>query len=70
MPSPLRKYRLGARQRLAFHFLADIPFGVAEIDGFARETIVRLARVGPCNNGVRESLSPIEMGARRLLSRA
>jgi hypothetical protein len=50
MPSPPRKYRLGAQQRLALQFLAGTPFGATEaamfINGFKRHTLVRLIRAG------------------------
>jgi hypothetical protein len=45
-----RKRHLSAVQRRALQLLADIPFGVTDtamfVNGFARDTIVRLARAG------------------------
>jgi hypothetical protein len=50
MPAPPRKRLLSAEQRRALQLLAGIPFGVTQtgmsINGFARETIVRLVRAG------------------------
>jgi hypothetical protein len=45
-----RKRYLSAEQRRALQLLADIPFGVTDtamfVNGFARQTLVRLTRAG------------------------
>jgi hypothetical protein len=50
MLAPPRKYRLGARQRLALQLLADSPLGATEtamfVNGFNRKMLVRLIRAG------------------------
>jgi hypothetical protein len=50
MPRLPRNRHLSAEQRRALQLLADIPFGVTEtamsVNGFARQTIVRLLRAG------------------------
>jgi hypothetical protein len=50
MLQPPRKYRLGARQRLAVQLLADSPFGATEtamfVNGFTRKMLVHLIRAG------------------------
>jgi hypothetical protein len=50
MPAPPRKRLLGAQQRLALQLLADTPFGATEatmfVNGFKRQTLVRLIRAG------------------------
>jgi hypothetical protein len=50
MPGLPRKRHLSAERRRALQLLADIPFGVTDtamfVNGFARETIVRLVRAG------------------------
>ncbi len=47
---PRRKYRLGAQQRRALQLLASSPFGATEttmfVNGFTRQTLVRLIRAG------------------------
>jgi DNA-binding PadR family transcriptional regulator len=50
MPVPPRKRHLGAQQRLALQLLAGTPFGATEatmvVNGFKRQTLVRLIRAG------------------------
>jgi hypothetical protein len=50
MPGLPRKRHLSAERRRALQLLADIPFGVTDtamfVNGFARETLVRLLRAG------------------------
>jgi hypothetical protein len=50
MPAPTRKRALGQEQRRALQLLACTPFGVTEsamfLNGFERQTLVRLIRAG------------------------